>query len=190
MTKKTSRRQALLCGAIASLALALWAAPPVLAGRAYQCGRAAQAPRLATDHELRTSVLCLVNRARVRHGIRPLAYNKALRHSASAHSWSMVRSGSFSHYGPHGSTPTSRIFHSGYLGRTAYYRLAENIATGFGRSHGSPLAIVESWMHSPPHRRNILDSGLHDFGVGVARGDTLGNHDNAATYTLDFGARG
>lgn len=189
MTKKMSRRRALLCGAIASLAVLLWAAAPALAG-SPNCGKAAQAPRLASEHELRTAVLCLVNQARVRHGIEPLAFNEALRDSASAHSKSMVRSGSLSHYGPHGSTPTTRIAHSGYLGRTAYYRLAENIATGFGRSRGSPLAIVDSWLHSPEHRRNILDSGLHDFGVGVARGDTLGNHDNAATYTLDFGARG
>ncbi len=190
MTEKTSRRRALLCGAITALALALVAVSPALARSTPLCGAAAQAPRLATDHELRTSVLCLVNRARARHGIRPLAFNVALRNSASAHSRSMVRSGSLSHYGPHGSTPTTRIAHSGYLGRTAYYRLAENIATGFGRSRGSPLAIVDCWMHSPEHRRNILDPGLHDFGVGVARGDTLGNHANAATYTLDFGARG
>jgi len=102
----------------------------------------------------------------------------------------MVRSRSFSHYGPRGSTMLTRIARTGYLSRVASYRVAENIAAGAGPGHGSPSGIVRSWMHSPPHRRNILDSRLHDFGVGVARGDPFGSGARAATYTLDLGARG
>jgi uncharacterized protein YkwD len=154
-----------------------------------RCGLAGQAPRAATEHQLRTSVLCLVNLARKHHGVRPLHFNSALRHSATIHSMSMVRSGSFSHYGPGGSTLTTRIARAGYLARVAAYRVAENIGTGQGRRFASPFAIVQEWMHSAGHRENILDPGLHDFGVGVARGDPLGGGANAATYTLDFGAR-
>ena len=160
------------------------------ATRATACGKVDQPPRAATDHQLRTSVLCLVNQSRERHGIGPLAFSPALRRSATAHSRSMVRSGSLSHYGPDGSTLESRIARSGYFARAAYYRVAENIAAGPGRTRGSPLAIVRGWMHSAGHRQNILDPGLHDFGAGVARGDPLGGGGNAATYTLDFGARG
>jgi len=155
---------------------------------ARRCGdRADRSPRRATEHELRTSVLCLVNLARGRHGVPPLGFNPELRESATVHSRSMVRSGSFSHYGP--GTMASRIASAGYLARAGSFRLAENIATGWGRANGSPLAIVRAWMHSPEHRRNILDRGLHDFGVGVARGGPFGGGDAAATYTLDFGSR-
>jgi uncharacterized protein YkwD len=154
------------------------------------CGRIGQPPRAASDHELRTSILCLVNQARQHRGIAPLQFNPALRRSATAHSRSMVRSGSLTHYGPNGSTLESRIARSGYFARAAYYRVAENIAAGPGRHRGSPRAIVRGWMRSPGHRQNILDPGLHDFGAGVARGDPLGSGSNAATYTLDFGARG
>lgn len=159
------------------------------AGAARRCGLVRQAPRAATLHQLRTSVLCLVNRARERHGIAPLAFNAALRRSATGLSKAMVRSGSVSHHGLRGSTLSSRIARSGYLAGASSYRLAENIATGRGRSNGSPLAIVRDWLQSAGHRRNILDRGLRDFGAGVARGYPHGGSANAATYTLDFGAR-
>jgi uncharacterized protein YkwD len=48
---------------------------------------------------------------------------------------------------------------------------------------------VRMWMHSPPHRANILDPSLRDFGVGIARGDVLNGGSRGATYTLDLGAR-
>jgi len=159
------------------------------AAAASRCGLDRQSPRAATLHQLRTSVLCLVNRARERHGMAPLHFSPALRRSATGLSKAMVRSGSFSHYGPSGSTLTSRISRSGYLARASSYRLAENIAAGQGRSSGSPQAIVRDWLQSAGHRRNIFDRGLRDFGAGVARGNPLGGSADAATYTLDFGAR-
>jgi uncharacterized protein YkwD len=175
-------------GLLAALGLLLL---PAGSEAAPRCGEwADRSPQSATEHELRTSVLCLVNLARNRHGVPPLGFNLELRESATLHSRSMVRSGSFSHYGPGDSTMTSRIVRAGYLARAGGFRLAENIATGWGRANGSPLAIVRAWMHSPEHRRNILDAGLHDFGVGVARGGPFGGGDAAATYTLDFGSRG
>jgi uncharacterized protein YkwD len=163
---------------------------PAVSVAGLHCGRFDLAPDAATEHQMRTSVLCLVNRARENHGLTPLEYNDALRESATVHSRSMVSSGSFSHYGPGDSTMTSRILKAGYLAHAGSFRLAENIATGWGRAEGSALAIVHAWMHSPEHRRNILDSGLRDFGVGVARGDPFGGGEVAATYTLDFGVRG
>jgi uncharacterized protein YkwD len=153
-----------------------------------RCGWSGRAPRKASDHELRAAVLCLVNQARARHGLRTLEFNEALRRSASAHSVSMVRSRSFSHYAG-GSTVTARVARSGYLASASRFRVAENIAAGQGHRYGSPIAIVRAWLGSWGHRRNILDGGFHDFGVGVARGDPLGGGANAATYTLVFGSR-
>ena len=156
----------------------------------HHCGRIWRAPRRASNHQLRTSTLCLVNRARERRGIGRLSYNVHLRRSATALSRTMVGDGIFSHYGPHGSTPLRRIAHAGYLAGASSYRVAENIAVGRGRSFGSPAAIVRAWMHIPMHRANILDGSLRDFGVGVTRGNPYGGGSRAsATYTLDFGAR-
>jgi len=174
--------------AVAMAVLALALAPPGDAA-AQRCGRFAAAPGTLTDHQLRTSVLCLVNLARERNGIAPLRYSAALRRSATAHSKNMVRMSSLSHYGPGGSTPTTRIARSGYLASFETYRLAENIGAGQGPGYGSPLAITRGWLRSAGHRRNILDRGLHDFGVGIARGNPFGADGNAATYTLDLGAR-
>jgi len=153
-----------------------------------RCGWYGKSPGAATDHELRTSILCLVNQARERRGLRPLEFNEELRRSASAHSSSMVRSRSFSHFAG-GSTVTARVVRSGYLASASHFRVAENIAAGQGRRYGSPIAILRTWMGSWGHRQNILDGGFHDFGVGVARGDPLGGGANAATYTLVFGSR-
>lgn len=184
------RHPAWLGLALALVAL-LWTMPGPAAAADSRCGDfTTRAPRFATDHELRTSVLCLVNQARSRQEVPPLSFNVALRKSATYHSGSMVRSGVLSHYGPRGSTLATRVAQSGYLSRAGNYRLAENIGAGAGPARGSPLAIVRRWMNSAEHRGNILDPGLHDCGVGVARGDPDGNGARAATYTLDLGARG
>jgi uncharacterized protein YkwD len=83
-----------------------------------------------------------------------------------------------------GSFPTPR------RGGTRSWSLGENIAWGSGEL-ASPAAIVRSWMHSSGHRRNILDGGFRNIGIGVASGapaDVQGQP--AATYTTDFGSRG
>jgi len=162
------------------------------AKRAARCGDVFQSPAWATDHQLRTSILCLINRARGRHGIRPLRFNFALRRSATGHSLSLVRSGSFSHYGPSGSTPTIRAAHAGYLAHASSYRIAENIATGGGRQFGSPAAIVALWMHSPPHRANLLSPRWREIGLAAVHSTSApGVYGGrpATVVTADFGAR-
>lgn len=133
-------------------------------------------------------MLCLVNRVRDHDGMRQLEFNQELRSSATGHSNDMVADDYFSHYGPEGSTPSGRLARSGYLARAINYQIGENIGGGVGR-FGSPLAVFRAWMHSPPHRANILDRDFREFGVGVARGFPLGGGSDAATYTLDLGAR-
>lgn len=173
-----------------AIAAVIWIVPGIAqANGAPNCGRYGQAPEAATDHELRTSVLCLVNRIRENRGIPSLAFNEALERSASAHSVSMVRNRILSHYGPGGSTVLARVARAGYLASASRFRVAENIGAGGGREYGSPRAIVDAWMRSPGHRENILDRGLRDFGVGVARGNPYSPARNSATYTVDFGTR-
>lgn len=168
---------------------ALLATLPASAGAAGggACGHANAAPSKLSLAAMRSSELCLINRVRGHYGLRPLDFNADLRDSATGHSDSMVHHHYFAHEGPGGSVD-SRISRAGYLHRARSFTIGENIAAGSGRG-GSPWSIFQDWMHSPPHRANILDPGFRDAGVGIARGYPVGGAPGAATYTVDFGAR-
>ena len=45
--------------------------------------------------------------------------------------------------------------------------------------------MVGAWMHSAPHRANILDGRFTMIGIGVALGSPAGG--GGATYSTDFG---
>jgi uncharacterized protein YkwD len=169
------------------MAILVLALVPGASTAAATCGDSAAAPRQLSLHQMRSSVLCLLNRIRAHYKLHALAYNKALRTSASAHSVSMVVHGYLAHEGPGGSMD-HRISRAGYLPSGGQFVIGEDIGGGGGRL-GSPIAVVRDWMHSPPHRRNILDPSFRDAGVGVARGFPYGGGGRAATYTVDFGAR-
>lgn len=176
---------------VAVLALvALGAALLPLAGAeaAVPCGPSTSTPARLTLHQMSSSELCLINRARAHYGLVPLQLNADLRDSATGHSDSMVVHRYFGHEGPGGSVD-SRISRTGYLDKGVRdFTIGENIAAGSGHD-GSPWQIFEDWMHSPPHRANILDPSYRDAGVGVSRGFPFGGAGAAATYTVDFGAR-
>jgi uncharacterized protein YkwD len=175
---------ALVC-LLASLASADGAA----AAKGAPCGNSTTAPAQLSLHQMRSSELCLINRVRVHYGLHPLAYNPSLRDSAEAHSDSMIAHHYFAHEGPGGSVD-SRITRAGYLRSTDAFTIGENIGGGHGKRWASPMAVFKEWMHSPPHRANILDPSYRDAGVGVARGFPMGSDAGSATYTVDFGARG
>ena len=75
-----------------------------------------------------------------------------------------------------------------YLPCHCTWRLGENIARGQGR-RASPAAIVRAWMHSPPHRAEILSPSLRDVGVGVVWGSKRNRRANVGTFTADFGSK-
>jgi uncharacterized protein YkwD len=183
------KRLTVLSAILALLLLAIFAGSAAAGGKVEaRCQDPGQMPARASMHYLRSTTMCLVNRVREHYGLSPLHYNPQLRRSASGHSEDMVDRGYFSHYGPDGSTVGSRVASAGYLARYNTYFVGENIGGG-GERAGTPIAVFRSWMHSPPHRANILAPGFHDFGVGVARGFPSGAGSHAATYTLDLGMR-
>jgi uncharacterized protein YkwD len=55
-------------------------------------------------------------------------------------------------------------------------------------ARAAPAAIVDAWMHSPPHRANLLRKDLRLAGFGVAAG-TPNTGANGITVTLDLGSR-
>jgi uncharacterized protein YkwD len=105
------------------------------------------------------SVLTAVNAARAKAGCTPLRLNGKLAAAAKSHARAMAEQNFFGHAGKDGSRFSSRIARQGYSYRTA----AENIAAG-QRSAGQ---VVQSWLGSTGHRRNILNCQMTETGIAV-----------------------
>jgi uncharacterized protein YkwD len=81
----------------------------------------------------------------------------------------MAANGYFSHTGRDGRSFADRIRAQGYPSPAA-----ENIARG----QRSASAVMQAWLNSAGHRRNILNCSLRAIGVGFAPGNV---------WTQDFG---
>lgn len=142
--------------------------------------------RAATIRRSRDATLCLLNRVRARHGLPAFHLNAQLSHAARRHSRDMVRHRYFAHDSRNGRSPFDRMRATHYVPRAASWWLGENIGWGSG-SLAEPIAMVRAWMHSPPHRANILSRHFRDIGIGIVPGAPVGG--GGATYTTDFGRR-
>jgi uncharacterized protein YkwD len=98
----------------------------------------------------------------------------------------MARQRFFSHNSLGGASFVDRIRRTGYLTGARSWTVGENIAYGSGR-RSTPRSIGSAWMHSPPHRANILSGSFHAIGIGIASGTPVGG--GGGTYTTDFGRR-
>ncbi len=131
-------------------------------------------------------VIRLVNKARTSRGLAPVRANVALVRAARGHSVEMVHRRYFSHNSRNGTAFSARLINYGYKrAGCSSWTVGECIAWGQGLL-GTPQAIVNAWMHSPPHRAIILTSRFRDVGVGVHSGALMGG---AFFFTLDFGRR-
>ena len=104
----------------------------------------------------------LTNRDRQPHGLDMLQWNDSLAAAAQAHAERMAEEGDLSHQYSGEANLGQRAARAGVHFRA----IAENIATGF-----SDEQVEQEWMHSPPHRANILDPRLNSIGVGVVERD-------------------
>jgi uncharacterized protein YkwD len=136
---------------------------------------------------VRQAVVCLLNAQRAAAKLQPLRPNRALGRAAAGYATAMVRGHFFSHVSPSGSTLLTRVVRTTYLRHAGTWALGEDLAWGTG-AYATPRAIVEAWMASPPHRRNILEPTFRDVGIGVSGGVPSGAADGA-TYVADFGIR-
>ncbi|MCU7728063.1 CAP domain-containing protein [Actinoplanes sp. KI2] len=107
-------------------------------------------------------VLDLINLNRRRAGCGALSLDRRLIAVANLHAADMARRHYFAHNSPRGDSPGDRVRKAGYHWR----QYGENIARGFSSAYD----VVNGWMHSAPHRANILDCRLHQMGIGLAIG--------------------
>ena len=108
-------------------------------------------------------VLTLCNKERARHGIKPLVMNEALSRVAQAKSEDMRNANYFSHQSPTYGSPFDMLKKFGIPYRTA----GENIAKG----QRTPDTVVDAWLRSEGHRKNILNPNFKEMGVGYAVGN-------------------
>ena len=122
-------------------------------------------------------VVALVNGHRAAAGLASIAPEPRLRRAARDHAAAMATNGFVGHSGPDGADLAVRLDAAGYPYGTA----AENVAAGFA----TPEAVVDGWMESAGHRRNILDPRVREAGVGYVFVD--GNDGYASYWTLILG---
>lgn len=108
---------------------------------------------------LEDEVTRLTNAERSAGGCGEVGTDERLRTAARGHSQDMAVNDYFSHTGQDGRSPFDRMADAGYPDPAG-----ENIAYGYR----TPADVVEGWMNSDGHRRNILTCSHQAIGVGLA----------------------
>lgn len=104
-------------------------------------------------------VVAIVNRERAAAGCGAVQINAALATAARLHSQDQAATNNMSHTGSDGSSFVERARQAGYQNP-----IGENVAMGYR----TPDAVMQGWMNSDGHRRNILNCQAKAIGVGVA----------------------
>jgi uncharacterized protein YkwD len=125
------------------------------------------------DAERIVRVLKLHNAERARAKLHSLEVNPRLQKAAERHARDMAAHRKMSHVGSDDSKPLDRIKDAGY----DYRRTGENIA--FGRF--TPEQLMEGWMESATHKRNIVGS-FSQIGVACATAE-----DGMTYWCVTFG---
>jgi uncharacterized protein YkwD len=114
------------------------------------------------------------NKERAKEGLGPLKLESHLVEAAKAHAKDMAEHENMSHDGSDGSSPAERATRAGYH----YLLTGENVAKGYQ----TVPEVMEIWMNSPPHKKNILNGEYTEIGVAVAYGE-----DNKPYWSAEFG---
>jgi len=129
---------------------------------------------------LEKAVIKAMNAERVQRKRPVLRGAAVLTRAARRHSAYMARTGAFQHESGNGAPFWTRLVGEGFPKNK---RMAENIAMVPGCDAGTAAWVVELWMDSPGHRKNLLDPQLRVTGVGVA---VVGDCDQILV-TADYG---
>ncbi|MGO0905791.1 CAP domain-containing protein [Clostridioides difficile] len=106
-------------------------------------------------------VVDLVNVDRSKAGLNPLTLDADVSNVATKKSQDMIDNNYFAHNSPTYGSPFDMLKKFGISYKTA----GENIAMG----QKTPKEVVNAWMNSEGHRKNILNPNYSKIGVGVAQ---------------------
>jgi uncharacterized YkwD family protein len=113
-------------------------------------------------------VIELVNKERTSRGLKALKADIPLSKGARLKSEDMRDNRYFSHTSPKYGSPFKMMTTLGIKWQSA----GENIASGYR----TPESVVNGWMNSPGHRKNILSTKWGKIGVGYAKGGKSGHY--------------
>jgi uncharacterized protein YkwD len=165
------------------VAVSAFVAAPA-AANAAGCSGADSDPTAMTASAANHATLCLLNRQRRSHGLRPFKLDGKLSRAAAGHARDMVAQHYFDHTSKSGASFALRIKRTGWTRARRSYTVGENIGWG-GGSLATPRSMVRAWMGSAGHRANILARSFRMIGIGIAGGAPTGGA--GATYATDFG---
>lgn len=109
-----------------------------------------------------TNIIRLSNNERRALQIPVLKSNAALSKAAQAKGNDMLRAQYFAHVSPNNVSPWFWFTQAGYR----YQYAGENLAIDFVESEN----VVQAWMASPSHRKNLVNSKFKEIGVAVVSG--------------------
>jgi uncharacterized protein YkwD len=133
-------------------------------------------------HSRLEAMYCGINVVRHAYGIGVVRSNGRLNKSALLKADAVRRCG-FSHT-PCGMSFSRTFQRAGYSPARAF---GENLAWGQS-TLGSPLNTLSMWLHSPPHRANLLGRSWRDLGLAFERGHMFGR-DGVSLWVLQLGRR-
>jgi uncharacterized protein YkwD len=139
---------------------------------------------------LEGALLRVINDVRRGHGLRPLVSSRRLAVAAAEHTREMGAQGYFEHES-FDSTPFWKRIQQSYPSRGwRAWSVGENLL------YSSPDVAADSgvdmWMHSPPHRANLLSRTWREIGIAAIHfGSAPGEYDGdpVTIVTADFGYR-
>lgn len=119
---------------------------------------------LLNSNNFETEVIRLVNIERAKASLKALAESKELSKVAKLKSEDMAIHNYFDHNSPNYGSPFDMMKSMGIT----YGAAGENLAKGYK----TPEDVVEGWMNSPGHRKNILSPHFNKIGIGIYYGST------------------
>jgi len=111
-------------------------------------------------------IISLTNESRFASGAGILKKSDILTRAAQMKAEDMVAHGYFAHTSPQGVSPWHWFYKAGYKPSLA----GENLALAYSES----AAIVDAWLASPSHKKNLLNKEFTEIGIGIAKGEYQG----------------
>lgn len=118
----------------------------------------------------------LINSERIYYGLEPLKINLNLDSAATLKTNDMLKRNYFEHFA-FGLTPWDFMRNANYN----YLYAGENLAMDFQSSEG----MVNAWMKSDLHRKNILNEDYDEMGIGIVKGAYTQNGQSHDTIIVD-----
>lgn len=112
--------------------------------------------------ELVQRLLHQINEERRRSGVPQFYMSPSLVRGAQMHACDNANHNRLSHIGTDGSLPGNRVLRVGY----DFDVVTENVAIGYPQAK----QVLEAWLRSSTHRKNIFEPRTNDLGLAVARG--------------------